>query len=73
MKRMDTDGTNGRAEIMAREELLRMAKGNRVNLETKFEDLLGDGGPADETADEMVRTIRAWRDVPSRKECRSSV
>ena len=72
MKRIDTDNINGRAEIMAREELLRTAKVGRANLATKFEDLLGDGSPADETADEMVRAIREWRDLPSRKECRST-
>ena len=65
MKRIVTEQTNGRAEMMAREEILRLAESQRSNLATKFEDLLGDGGPADETADEMVRAIREWRDVPS--------
>jgi len=27
----------------------------------RFEDLLGDGGPADESVDEMIATIRRWR------------
>ena len=65
MKRIDAAQTNGRAEMMAREEILRLAKTQKANLATRFEDLLGDGGPPDETADEMVRAIRKWRDVPS--------
>ena len=27
----------------------------------RFEDLLGSGGPEDDTADEMIAAIRAWR------------
>jgi biotin synthase-like enzyme len=65
MKRIDTDANNERAEMMARAEILRLAQSPRSNLATKFEDLLGDGGPPDETADEMIRAIRDWRDVPS--------
>lgn len=65
MKRIDSQQTNGRAEVMAREEIFRLAQGQRSNLATNFEDLLGDGGPTDETADEMVRAVREWRDVPS--------
>lgn len=66
MKRIDTDTFNERApEMVAREEILRLAKSQQTNLATKFEDLLGDGGPADETADEMIRAIREWRDLPS--------
>lgn len=52
--------------MVAREEILRQAKGQQANLATSFEDLLGDGGPADETADEMIRTIRGWRTKASR-------
>lgn len=65
MKRIDTDQINGRAEIVAREEILRLAQSHGSNLATKFEDLLGDGGPPDETADDMARAITEWRDVPS--------
>ena len=65
MKRIDSQQINGRAQMMAREEILRLAQSHRSNLATKFEDLLGDGGPPDETADEMIRVIREWRDVPS--------
>ena len=65
MKRIDTDSLNERApEIVAPEEILRLAKNQQPNLATKFEDLLGDGGPPDETADEMTREIRKWRDLP---------
>jgi hypothetical protein len=60
MKRIDTDSFNRRApEMVAREEILRLAKGQQANLATRFEDLLGDGGPPDETADEMIRTTVA--------------
>jgi hypothetical protein len=65
MKRIDTDANNERAEMTARAEILRLTQNHQSNLATKFEDLLGDGGPPDETADEMVRAIREWRDVPS--------
>jgi len=65
MNRIDADQINGRAEIMAREEILRLAESRRSNLAAKFDDLLGDGGPPDETADEMIGAIRKWRDVPS--------
>lgn len=65
MKRIDADQINGRAEMMARQEILRLAESQRSSLATQFDDLLGDGGPPDETADEMIRAIRKWRDVPS--------
>lgn len=65
MKRIDAEPINGRAEIMAREDILRLAKSQQANLATEFDDLLGDGGPPDETADEMICAIRKWRDVPS--------
>lgn len=59
-------------EMVAREEILRLAQGQQANLATSFEDLLGDGGPPDETADEMIRAIRGWRTEASRNELRSS-
>ena len=46
---------------------LRLAQGERTTLATGFADLLGDGGPVDETADEMIRTIREWRNTPSNR------
>lgn len=66
MKRIDTDSSSREpASEFARAEILRLAKSRQTNLATSFEDLLGDGGPPDETADDMVRAIRAWRDLPS--------
>lgn len=66
MKRIDTDSFNQHAsEIEAREEILGVAKRQQTNLATRFEDLLGDGGPPEETADEMIRVIREWRNLPS--------
>ena len=41
------------------------AKSHQANLATRFEDLLVDGGPADETANEMIRAIRERPDQDS--------
>lgn len=49
----------------ARAETLRLAQRQRDTLATSFGDLLGDGGPPDETADEMIHAIREWRDAAS--------
>ncbi|MEN3330288.1 MAG: hypothetical protein V7638_5095 [Acidobacteriota bacterium] len=49
----------------ARVEILRLAQGQHTTLATDFGDLLGDGGPSDETADEMIQAIREWRDTLS--------
>jgi len=49
----------------ARAEILRLAQGQQTALATGFTDLLGDGGPSDETADEMIQAIRKWRDTTS--------
>ena len=66
MKRIDTDNFNERVpEMVAREEILRLAKSQQANLATRFEDLLGDGGPPEEAADDMIRAIREWRDLLS--------
>ena len=66
MRRMDIYDFNEReTEMLAREDILRLAKSQQANLATSFEDLLGDGGPAEETADEMIRAVREWRDFPS--------
>jgi hypothetical protein len=69
MRRLDSEIDNFRrreeAAAHARAEILRLAQGQRTALATGFTDLLGDGGPSDETADEMIRAIRDWRDTPS--------
>jgi hypothetical protein len=49
----------------AHAELLRSAAAQDTRLAATFEELLGDGGPADETADDMIHAVRAWRDAPS--------
>jgi len=71
MRRLDSEIENFKrreeAAVQARVEILRMAQGQRTALATGFDDLLGDGGPSDETADEMIRTIREWRDTPSNR------
>ena len=69
MRRLDSEINNFRrreeAAAHARAEILRLAQGQRTALATGFNDLLGDGGPSDETADEMIRAIREWRDTLS--------
>ena len=66
MKRIDIDSfTQQASEVEAREEILRLAKHHQTNLATRFEDLLGDGGPPEETADEMIRAVREWCEVSS--------
>ena len=55
------------ATAQAREEILRLAQSRRDTLATNFADLLGDGGPSDETADEMIQAIREWRDTSSNR------
>ena len=66
MKQIDTNSFNRRTpETVAREDILRLAKDQQANLAARFEDLLGDGGPPDETAEEMIRAMREWRDLPS--------
>ena len=49
---------------VARDRILRQTQNQRT-LANTFEDLLGDGGPVEETADEMIRVIREWRDFPT--------
>jgi len=69
MRRLDSEIDNLRrreeAAAHARAEILRLAQGQQTALATGFTDLLGDGGPSDETADEMIRAIREWRDTLS--------
>ena len=67
VRRLDTEieSFKRREETAAqvRAEILRLAQGQRTILATDFGDLLGDGGPSDETADEMIESIREWRDT----------
>ena len=71
MRRLDSEIDNFRrreeAAAHARAEILRLVQGQRTTLATDFGDLLGDGGPSDETADEMIQAIREWRDTPSNR------
>jgi phage tail tape-measure protein len=53
------------AAIEARAEILRLAQYQPTTLASSFAELLGDGGHSDETADEMIHTVRKWRDTPS--------
>lgn len=69
MRRLDSEIENFKrreqAAAQARAEILRLVLGERTALATDFNDLLGNGEPSDETADEMIRAIREWRDIPS--------
>ncbi len=71
MRRLDSEIESFKkreeAAAQARAEILRMAQGQRTSLATDFGGLLGDGGPSDETADEMIRAIRKWRDTLSNR------
>ena len=71
MKRLDSEIESFKrreeAAAQARAEILRLAQGQRTFLATHFDDLLGDGGPSDETADEMIRAISEWRDTTSNR------
>ena len=71
MRRLDSEiesfKRRDEATAHARAEILRLAQGQRTTLATSFVDLFGNGGPSDETADEMIRTIREWRDTPSNR------
>jgi len=42
-----------------------LAEGQDICLAMTFDDLLGDDDATDETADDIIRAVRAWRDVPS--------
>jgi hypothetical protein len=59
--------SHGQAAAQARAEILRLAQNQQTTLATTFADLLGDGGPPDETADEMIQAIRDWRDTPTNR------
>jgi len=73
MKRIDTHSSRREpASEIARAEAFRLAKSREANLATNFDDLLGDGGPPDETADDMVRAIGEWRPRASTNELRNT-
>ena len=67
MRRLETESEGFKrreqAAAQARAEILRLAQSQRDKLATSFGDLLGDGGPSSETADEMIQAIREWRDT----------
>lgn len=69
MKQINDDfrilGQREHEATAARARILRQAERQQNTLAVNFEDLLGDGGPVDETADDMNRAIREWRDSPS--------
>lgn len=43
----------------------RGAHGHEVRLAMTFEELLGDDETTDESASDIIRAVRAWRDVTS--------
>jgi hypothetical protein len=69
MRQLDSEIENFKrreeAAAQTRAEILRLAQGQRTSLATDFNSLLGDGGPSDETADEMIRAVREWRNIRS--------
>jgi hypothetical protein len=71
MRRLDSEIESFKrreeAAAHARAEILPLARCERTALASGFAALLGDGGPSDETADEMIRAIREWRDTPSNR------
>ena len=70
MKQWNNEVENIKGRDQASAELVRLAERQRTALATTFADLLGDGGPLEETADEMIRGIREWREKPSTTETR---
>ena len=71
MRQLDSEIENLKrreeAAAHARAEILRLMQGQRTALATDFNSLLGDGGPSDETADQMIRAIRGWRNTRSNR------
>jgi len=57
-----THAPNAAAVSPGREAL---AEGQDICLARTFDDLLGDDDATDETADDIICAVRAWRDVPS--------
>ena len=46
-------------------ELLHRAVAEGRPLAATFDELLNEEGADDETADDMIRAVREWRDMPS--------
>ena len=66
MKRIDGDRAGDmRSSEVVRAAVLRLAHKQKSALATTFQELLGNGGPPDETADEMICAIRQWRNTSS--------
>ena len=61
MRQIDETNRFKRREVVA---VIARAEIQRTTHARGFADLLGDDGPADETADEMIQAIRKWRDTP---------
>ena len=49
------------------ERLQRLIAEHKGNLASSFEELLGDGGMPDETADDIIKAVREWRNVPTER------
>ena len=71
MRQLDSEIENFRrreeAAAQARAEILRLVQGQQTALATDFNSLLGNGGPNDETADEMILAIKEWRNTRSNR------
>jgi hypothetical protein len=71
MRRIDAESEDikrhEQATAQARAEILRLAESRRATLANSYADLLGDGGPSTETADEMIEAIKKWRNTPSNR------
>lgn len=59
------DTTHEHGAAAARTGRRALAAGQDVGLAMTFDDLLGEDTTTDETADDIIRAIRAWRDVTS--------
>jgi len=56
----------GRETIPAHDQpLLHITQEQNARLAATFDDLFGNGGAPDETADDIIRAVRRWRDTPS--------
>jgi hypothetical protein len=58
----DTTHAHDAAAVSPGREAL--AEGQDIGLAMTFDDLLGDDDATDETADDIIGAVRAWRDVP---------
>jgi hypothetical protein len=59
------DTTHERDAAEARTTRHELVEAQGVCLATTFDDLLGEADATDETADDIIRAVRAWRDVMS--------